>query len=1051
MKPLRLEISAFGPYGGTESVDFESSFGGSGIFLITGDTGAGKTTIFNAITYALYGRTNDERSQSTIRSHFARPETRTYVRLTFSHRGTVYTVERSPDQERPKKRGEGTTSEPASASIQWDGGIVTKTKSVNERVEEILGIGYDQWKQVAMLAQGQFRELLDSDTNRRSEVLRRIFDTDRIQEFQRRLAERAKGSRQEFEDSQRAVLEAVRSADVPEDSPYREEFAGCLDSIVRAEDARGVLSRQMGLDQTALEGYAARTAANEAEQARANQELADARRLNARIGELEALRSRAEALAEEAPAMDALSAEMGSIRSAVSTFKAPFAQQGSLEGNLASAEAAVTRYRERLGAAESREAEARDALERARAEAEGLPGVTDRIAVLRGQRALYSELEDVRARLARAEAAAEGTEAELHRAMEEKERLDGSVAERRAFLTEHEDDSAEMERLKARISTLEAEAANARALSERLRQAEALDDAVSKAASELGRREAELREAEERHGDAETRFRRGQAGILAESLEDDVPCPVCGSVHHPSPAARQSDVPTEEDLDRLARVEADRRAKVTSARSRLDDATGRRDSYREDLAVAIEAACPGSADPSADLGRIASEADVERSALVGRLAGLRETWGMVESIRAGFAETDRLEEELGRRIADLSARHAEAETEAISLRATEGAKAAGAEFPSLEALDSEIQRLMGVSEALSGSIRSAEDALREAAEEAVGARTALVSYEEQAASLRGAVSEIGEAIDALLSGAGIGREEAEARISREHEAEAMAERIRGYRSDVDSVNARIGDAEAEVGGRPPVDIPAIEARIAELSAQHEAEAAGALAVRLRMRDNEDALAAISASLARYVRLSDEVGDYVELSSVASGSSGNRQTFESYVQALYFRKVLSHANVRLGRMTDGRYELVVRETSTDGRSSFGLDIDVRDHYTGRTRPSVTLSGGESFLAALSLALGLSDAIQRMNGGITIDTLFVDEGFGSLDPEALRQAVSVLLQLSGGDTLIGIISHVEALKTQIDRRIVVSDSPTAGSSVRVELRRRAGTARQPYPDG
>ena len=181
----------------------------------------------------------------------------------------------------------------------------------------------------------------------------------------------------------------------------------------------------------------------------------------------------------------------------------------------------------------------------------------------------------------------------------------------------------------------------------------------------------------------------------------------------------------------------------------------------------------------------------------------------------------------------------------------------------------------------------------------------------------------------------------------------------------------------------------------------------------------------------------ECGDLVELARTAAGTQGVKQSFEAYVQALYFSKVLSYANRRLRRMTDGRYELTVREEAKDRRTHFGLDIDVLDNYTGRRRPSQTLSGGESFLAALSLALGLSDAVQRMNGGVVIDTLFVDEGFGSLDPEALKQAVSVLLQLSGGDCLIGIISHVEALKSQIDRKIVVSHSGASGSAARTEV--------------
>lgn len=285
---------------------------------------------------------------------------------------------------------------------------------------------------------------------------------------------------------------------------------------------------------------------------------------------------------------------------------------------------------------------------------------------------------------------------------------------------------------------------------------------------------------------------------------------------------------------------------------------------------------------------------------------------------------------------------------------------------------------------------------------------------------------------------GITREECASIISDENEIPGLERTVSRYDLELAAARASVENYSRDTEGRERTDVSQMEGSLSALGTRL-AELEADIATLTHITESNDSTASsVRGELAKLKDIDTRSRGLIAIVDVASGNNPSRQTFESYMQSMYFEKVLVHANRRLTKMTNGRYELQRRPDVGDRRTKGGLDIDVLDRFTGKTRPSATLSGGESFLAALSLALGLSDAVQRMNGGIRIDTLFVDEGFGSLDPEALKQAVEVLVQLSDGNNLIGIISHVEALKGEIDRKIIVrrADGQT-GSSVEIEL--------------
>ena len=1035
MKPLRLRMSAFGPYGGPEEIDFDC-FGGRGLFLITGDTGAGKTSIFNAITYALYGKTNDDRGQETIRSHFADPGTRTYVELTFEHKGVRYTVTRSPEQTRPKKRGEGFTKEPASAEISWDGGVVTKSAEVTAKVNEILGIEFAQWKQVAMLAQGQFRELLDCSTEAREKVFRNIFSTEGVKRFQDNLQRMSRDAQEEMEKAEAEVIDMSSRLSIPEDSPYRGEFDEKAGKVAFAEDLLSLASRQMGLDAGALSEAEGRLRELEASKEAAIRELSGAERLNGLIGRLHEEAAEAETLEAESVSVEEDASLLRAINDVVRDLKSPIRASEDADVRLRETERSLEDARAALADAERSLEDATVAVESERARQPELSETESRMAALKASRPRYGELDGFSAELSGAMELQASSESRLAELKAKKSALDEKVRGHRVYLTENEDSRADLERTGASLR----EARSRRSVLEEIGRLAELDSLsaekiLSKEVYDSAvQRESELSSRCER---AHDEFMKAQAGIMARDLAEGMPCPVCGSVHHPSPAGMPSDVPSEDEIEEMqGRLDA-QRERVSAARERFTRLAATEETMRGTVRSRLAELGLEDGISREDIGTEIRRLTEESVKLESRMGELRPVVEKVDAIRKEFPSLDRMSESLEAEITIASEEAVRAADSVSSLRGKVEAASSGLEFPSFSALDAEISRLAASADTIRSAIEEAERRLSDAksgkaSAEALVARAAEAcdAAAEDAESCRTELTE-------LLDSHGVTRQRAEELLSMEASVPGLQVRIDGHRERVASNRARMDSLTSEIAGRPPADTDSLRSGLEAIGAECDEASRRISDIRTRTALNEENRSRLSRAVKRHSELVGECGDLVELSRTAAGTQGVKQSFEAYVQALYFSKVLSYANRRLRRMTDGRYELTVREEAKDRRSHFGLDIDVLDNYTGRRRPSQTLSGGESFLAALSLALGLSDAVQRMNGGVVIDTLFVDEGFGSLDPEALKQAVSVLLQLSGGDCLIGIISHVEALKSQIDRKIVVSHSGASGSAARTEV--------------
>ena len=908
MRPLNLTLSAFGPYAGEMTLPLDE-LGKSGLYLITGDTGAGKTTLFDAITFALYGEASGgQRSPGMFRSKYAAPETPTFVELEFECRGQRYTVRRVPKYQRPKLHGTGTTEQSAEATLLLPAGApITRLQEVNDAIRDILGLDRNQFMQIAMIAQGDFLRLLLAPTEERRQIFRRIFKTDLYQRLQDDLKQEAAALAQRCDAGRRSVEQYIAGVMCPEDDPAFPSLEAARQGKLPAQEAADLIAGLLEADR------------------QRSQELQAS--VDALDGQLRAIHTRLELAGEQQRRRGALS-ELGLARQV---------------REQAQAQEALTQAEEK---AKDREALGR---ELTLLEAE-LPDYEKRDALRQEAERLGAELTRSDARQADLESQARSRAQALTRQEQAAEELRAAPAKREQLLARQ----AQAQRREKQLCGALAQSEHVAALREALRGRQQQYRAAAQAAQEAERRYFQMNEA----------FLAEQAGVLALGLREGEPCKVCGSIHHPAPACPSPGAPTQEALGRAQKAAAQSRETLR----------------RESEACAALRSTGTAARQQLEAGL--QEAGVEEARLPQE----------IEQVRGEL-------EDLTRQIGAEAARCA---------RLTEAERAIPAARQALEALNKTIAALTADRSALcarreAAAAQAAALALRFPT--AGDARKALEEKRQRLELLRRAAEQAGQAL----------REKSDAVLR----TRSAAQQLRQQLEDAPKI-----DVQADLDAQTQAQTQRRE-KLAQKEGADGRIAANAAALSGLRRQ----LAALTAMESRYAwvrALADTAGGTVR------GKA--KLSLEAYVQTTYFEQIIRRANLRLTVMTDGQYELKRRAEAENRQSQSGLELDVIDHCNGSERSVKSLSGGESFLASLALALGLSDVIQSSAGGVRLDTMFVDEGFGSLDDQALNQAMKALLTLTEGDRLVGIISHVSDLKQRIDRQIVVTKTLT-GSAARI----------------
>ena len=931
MRPLKLTLSAFGPYAAETVLDL-AQLGRGGLYLVTGDTGAGKTTLFDAITYALYDHSSGGvREGAMLRSKYAEPGTPTFVELEFEVRGQSCTVRRNPEYLRPKARGEGFTTEKADACLTYADGRppVTRAKDVTAAVVDIIGLDYNQFSQIAMIAQGQFTRLLNASTEERSKIFRKLFRTQPYQRLQERLqAENAALTRQREEQSVRIgqLLSGLSWAEGDADKAV-------LDALAPLCEAGGQASPETLL-----------------------------------------------------PLLDALLAGQEQALSAATAARTEAeAELDTLQQTLGRAEQAE-KLRLELTAAQARQDALRPVLDAAEAEAARHAGDAAALDVLAGK------LERAKSDLAAFDGL-DSLEKKLSAARDAAALENARAEKRRAALGQLDGELTALEQSLAALGGAEAENVSLEARAEQLTRREMALAQLAQSLAEGQRRGQAARQAQERYlladgakerahalrDHLERAFLNAQAGLLAEGLTDGTPCPVCGSTHHPKRAVLPAEAPTQ--------------ARVDAARQSADEA----DRAAQEASAAAAKAVAADREAKATLRRDAEALLPER--FTSPEGPVKLT---VSLLKTALAE-------------ESEALHAA--QEALDKAQKQNAAALAAKARQ----EDERQKKTAQRSALEAEARaSAEEAARQSA--------AAKALEAQCAEARAALP-AADREEARRALAGLENERRALRAGMDAAASALAKARQDYAAAEAAVTALTAQ-QTEAG--EAADLPALESQRDALTARRTALAAQEKALTARLLPNRKAADLYRQHAAARTELERRWQWVNALASTAGGTLSSKQKIrlEAYIQMNYLDAILVHANTRLMQMTAGQYELE-RVGAENQRSQSGLDLGVIDHYNGTRRSVKTLSGGESFKASLALALGLSDEVQSAAGGIRLDTLFLDEGFGSLDDESLEQAIRVLAGLTEGDRLVGIISHVAALKERIDKQVVVK-RPAAGGA-------------------
>ena len=919
MRPLKLTMSAFGPYAGKTELDM-TLLGDRGLYLITGDTGAGKTTIFDAITYALYGEASgDNRQADMFRSKYAEAETPTYVELPIDYGGSTEYVRRNPEYTRPKSRGEGFTNEKAAAELHLpDGRILTRPREVNQTLVEILGVDRGQFTQIAMIAQGDFLKLLLASTEDRKKIFQKIFRTQAYARLQQRLKEEAIGLYKNYSDLKKSVAQYLTGLRCAPGHPREEEANRARVGELPMERTLSLLADLTEEDRLSL------------------QELENtARELDRQMEELTALLTQA-------------------------AHRSRLAQSLQDSGTrLENARIHLEEARKELAAREEEQPH-REELARQRT-------------VVEGELQRYEELD----RMTREQAA-------QTRQLSQRNTESGEAQTLREELT---GELRKLEKERAELSGADRLLAEETAAREKTENAVTELNRLDRDCREFAKAEARLRDAQEVYLDACAAWEQAkhsfekkqkayfdeQAGILARNLVPGMPCPVCGSREHPVPAPLSEAAPTREELDRskaaLNRAEAAMSAAGTEAASRKAICAEKQSALQQKARQALSVP---------DLEDLPAALEEAKKKLT-RKAAVQD-----EQIRLRKAQTER-KAALDRMIPEK-----QSQAEALQER--------------IGTLAREVAAMTAKNEAMSAQIAARKADLRfpdrRTAEEALHALT--LQWKQSEAALSSARA-------------------------------AFAQRDK----EVSGLSAAVLELRRQLEDCPQVDAADAQSKKDALTARRTALTEIGRSTHLRLEANRELALKLTAQARQLEETEERYGWVNTLANTANGSLSGREKImlETYIQTTCFDRIIRRANARLMVMSGGQYQLKRRREAENNRSQSGLDLDVIDHYNGTERSVKSLSGGESVKASLSLALGLSDEIQQSAGGIRLDAMFVDEGFGSLDEESLGQAIRALLELAEGSRLVGIISHVGELKQRIDKQVVVTKDRTGGSRIQI----------------
>lgn len=1006
MRPIKLEMQAFGSYLEKTVIEFDK-LGKDALFLINGPTGSGKSMLTDAMVYALYGKTRFSEKSAVlgdIRHSLAKDEDQTYVKFTFELGDIVYCAERCLVV--PKSEGGNITQKFKLFNVTANEEV---KKATNKMIEEMLGFNAQQFKQVILLPQGKFRELLVTTSGDREKMMKDIFKTGIYDQISNALKDEVKklnADKKDLESRKNELLENEESAE-----KINEKISDASRKLENFEEEKALLSKQR--DESKKEyDRAVQLKKDIDELNKVQQEHHEKEGLAPTINKEKELLDKA----EKAAVVEVYYNNRSQLTHRSVELKETVKKQGKELEIKEEALKTATQREKKAQQLEEKAKEYRAQETKLQQEKERLEKLMEDVKKLRKQ---YREAE---AHYASANADVKTytqavTQGETKKQELEKEKHDAELA------------AANENALKLSIENLKKQKDLFGEIDKLTEQLKQLDENKQKQEVDLEACEAAVKKLSNDLESARELFQHGQAGFLAKSLEDGKPCPVCGSIHHPTPAALSDTIPDKKEIEKKQKALDKSNKECSDKKLQLNNLEKDMESTNKTLTDKKAQLPEGCSEDKlrSDLKTAQKEYESAQEASK-KITALDEN---IKAVTEALLENQNKLKEAQKSFDKL-------QKELVQVKSLRDDKEK--EFPdgeeSLEKLTEEIQNYKDKYTTLEREINDAKEAFEKAGTEVAKTKASLAANKGQDAKLDGDLAKAVKEYEAEMQKNGFADEAAylaimENELVNTPEArEKMTARHEEYKTACIKLEERAAALKKAIGKEKMPDVESLKSKAdaAEQKLQESISMAGAAQKTLSdLKDKASRLQEIEEKLQVIYKDYEVAGT---LANVADGTvSGNKLSFQKYVLRSLMYDVLVQANRRLIVMSRNQYELR-QQLNGDG-----LSMEVFDNTSGSNRPVESLSGGESFLASLAMALGLADVIQSYSGGIRMDAMFIDEGFGTLDPETLDIAMKALLKLRASGRMIGIISHVEALKERIDRRIDVVKDPEKGSRVKL----------------
>ncbi|KFZ38034.1 hypothetical protein HR45_05860 [Shewanella mangrovi] len=1024
MKPVQLSMSAFGPFADKQVINF-SELGNNPLFLINGPTGAGKTSILDAICFALYGKTTgNEREAPQMRCDYADESLLTAVEFEFELGERRYRIKRIPDQQRPKARGDGYTSQNAEAEllrINSDAStellVASKVSEATSMIEELTGLDVDQFRQVMVLPQGKFRELLLADSKAREKIFSQLFQTSIYSRIEERLKLQAATIRKDAHDLEQKRLGILETAGVESIDALTQTLKDLTPEFEQAKSQRQRLS-------SAVE--------------QAAKQLEQGKQLTAELAEKSRLATQLQREQARQAEMDGLKQRLNLAQLAQQVLPV-YRQQQQRSQELAQQQQVLKNAQQQLQRASQAKSDAEK-------QAENLPTLDVQLQQCRAAQQQAEQINPVLESYYQQQQQLD--DAQLKRQQAERNQHTAQQRLQQLLLqkTQNVDTIQQLQQQVRQLPALQEQQYQWQRQCEQGKQIVDLQHQLQQFQQQLAQKTLQGKQAKSNLDEAEHRLKalrlqwhQGQAALLAAQLSPDMPCPVCGSLQHPSPAHSDVAIPDEQQLEHAQQLVEAKRSEYETQRSDYRNILDKIAHIEQQLKPLMQALSIEGDSPVP-----LTEWQHRLTELQQQLTQIQRADQQLESQQQGLAKVEQQLTQQQQQLNSAQQQLSEQQSQCSSLAGAlqENQRRLPAELQGLTAnaalkqLGEQLSALSQQQTTLMQQMQHIQQAQQQTAQQLAEAQSALNEREQQLTQAQRYSEQAQQEFISALQQSGFSDTDAlkQAQLDAALQLQ-IAQQIEQWQQQCHSLSGQLEALQQKLKDATQPDLSALTAALetqqqALLAADEQFQLLNSRITNLsncqqKLAADAKALAALESRFAVVGTLSD----------VANGNNQSKLSLQRFVLSVLLDDVLLDASERLARMSKGRYRLLRKEERAKGNRASGLDLEVEDAYSGKVRPVATLSGGESFMAALSLALGLSNVVQAYAGGIKLDTLFIDEGFGSLDQDSLELAIRTLIDLQASGRMIGVISHVTEMKEQILTRVDVLKQ-ARGSVIRLE---------------